>query len=221
MTPEEIISKQTWEILQDIKEESLAPEENGTIFYDTTRTVIAAGENSPTRERKWAIIRNLAREKAIEIVKEVSPDWRGEINGFYLKVLQPKFDEVYEKYKKASDLTSYLNNYQERMLKGDDSLPELYHIDDKEQAKQAPPIKHKGKMFETGGGGGYYNRSYPINPIKKQSASEIVNGFSSSNYAFVQMVVKGILSTSEFGTDGEVNYRLQSAPGQMLMQERM
>lgn len=80
--------------------------------------------------------------------------------------------------------------------------------------------KHKGQMFETGGGGGYYNRNHPINPPKKLSANEIVDGFSSSNYAFVLMVVKGILSASEFGTDGEVNYRLQSAPGQMLMQER-
>ncbi len=78
MTPEEIINKQTWEILQAIKEESLAPEEDGTFFYDTTRTVIAAGENSPTQERKWAIIRKLAREeKAIEIIKELVPDWRG------------------------------------------------------------------------------------------------------------------------------------------------
>lgn len=47
MTPGEIINKQTWEILQDIKEESLAPDEDGTFFYDTT-TVIVAGENSPT-----------------------------------------------------------------------------------------------------------------------------------------------------------------------------
>ena len=60
MTPEEIISKQTWEILQDIKEESLAPKEDGTFFYDTTKVVIVAGENSPTREREWAIIRKLA-----------------------------------------------------------------------------------------------------------------------------------------------------------------
>lgn len=221
MTPEEIINKQTWEILQDIKEESLAPEEDGTFFYDTTGTVIVAGEHSPSQERKIAIVHKLARDaKAIEIAKEIQPDWKGTRNGFYLKLIQPQFDEVYEKYKKACDLTSHLNDYQERMLKGDDNLPELYHIDDKEQAQEAISIKHKGRMFETGSGGGYYNRSHPIRPTKKQSANEIVDGFSSSNYAFVLMVSEGILSASEFGSDGEVNYQLQSAPGQLLMQER-
>src|SRR3989344_4823207 len=103
MTPEEIINKQTWKILQDFKEESLAPsEEDGTFFYDTTRTVIAAGENSPTQDRKWAIVRKLAKEKAIEVVKEIAPDWRGGRNGFYLKVLQDKFEEVYHYYQKLS-----------------------------------------------------------------------------------------------------------------------
>lgn len=224
MTPEEIINKQTWEILQDIKEESLAPEEDGTFFYDTTITVIAAGENSPTREREWRIVRKLAREeKAIEIVKEVLPDWRGTRNGFYLKVLQPQFDKVYNKYEKACDLTTYLNDYQEKAFKGDDNLPEFGQIkntDDKGKATPANPIKHKGGMFPTGSGGGYYNRNHPIRPMKKQSATEIVDGFSSSNYAFVLMVSEGVLSASEFGTDGEADYKLQSAPRQMLMQER-
>ncbi len=155
MTPEEIISKQTWEVLQNIKEESLVPEEDGTFFYDTTKTVIAAGENSPLRERKITIIRKLARdEKAIEIVKGIPPDWREGRNGFYLKVLQPQFDKVYKKYQKACDLTSYLNDYQEKILKGDDNLPKLYHINDKEQAQKAPSIKHNGSMSGTGSGGG-------------------------------------------------------------------
>lgn len=224
ITPEEIVNHQTWEILQDLREESLVPKDDGSFFYDTTRTVIVAGKNSPTRERKFAIVHKLARdEKAITIVEEVAPDWRGERNGFYLKLLQPQFEQVYDKYRKACDLTSHLNDYQERLMEGDDKLPEFNRVENNnnnEKVMPPTPIKHKGQMFETGGGGGYYNRNHPINPIKKLGASEIVDGFSSSNYPFVLMVSEGILTASEFGSAGEVNYRLQSAPGQLLMQER-
>lgn len=95
MTPEEIINKQIWEILQNIKEESLAPEEDGTFFYDTTITIIGVG-NSLTRERKWAIIHKLAREKVVEIIREINPDWRiteSEYNKFDTR-LKEKLDDL-------------------------------------------------------------------------------------------------------------------------------
>ena len=223
MTPEEIFNQRVWKILQDIKEESFAPNEDGTFFYDTTTIVIVAGKNSPTQERKIAIVHKLAREeKAVEIVEEIPPDWRGTRNGFYLKLIQPQFDEVYDKYRKTCDLTNYLNDYQERMLKGD-NLPEFSQvelIDNKEKTTPATPVKHKGQMFETGSGGGYYNRSHPIRPMKKQSASEIVDEFSPENYPFVLMVLKQIASLTEFSANNKVSYQLQSPHGQLLIQER-
>lgn len=160
ITPEEIVNHQTWEILQDLREESLVPKDDGSFFYDTTRTVIVAGKNSPTRERKFAIVHKLARdEKAITIVEEVAPDWRGERNGFYLKLLQPQFEQVYDKYRKACDLTSHLQEYQDSMIKGN-NLPEFGHLENKKQPQQSIRVKHKGQMFETGSGGGYYNRNH-------------------------------------------------------------
>jgi len=135
MTPEETVNLEIWEVLQDIKEESLVPEEDGTIFYDTTKTVIAAGHPSPTLERKWAIVHKLSREKALKIIREIEPSWVGGRNGFYLKVLQPKFNEVYKRYQQACDLQSHLNTVQAKVYdnlnskKGKDSdLPEFLHV---------------------------------------------------------------------------------------------
>jgi len=158
MTPGQKVNLETWDVLQKIKEESLVPDEDGIFFYNTTKTVIATGKPSPTRERKWAIVRKLARKNAIKIIEEIKPDWRGGRNGFYLKILEPKFGKTYEKYKIACDLTSYLNDYQEKMFKDYNNLPEFAQVEfvnDKKGARQVSPRKkHKGQMFPTGSGGG-------------------------------------------------------------------
>lgn len=98
MTPEQTVNLEIFDVLQHIKEESLVPEKNGSFFYDTTRTVIAAGSPNPTQERKWSVVRKFAREKALKIIKEIEPSWTGGRNGFYLKIIQPKFDQVYNHY---------------------------------------------------------------------------------------------------------------------------
>lgn len=219
MTPEEAASQYIWEVLKKIRQEIGLVGGGEAIEYQLSHVV---GAGIPSKDDEIKIIRKLAKDDAVKILEAHEPDWQGPRGWFKLEILQPKFGEVYEKYRKACDLTSYLNDYQEKMFKGE-NLPEFSQIElanDKEGTGQTAPIKHKGKMFETGSGGGYYNRSHPIRPIKKQSANEIIDGFSLSNYAFVLMVSEGILSASEFGSNGEVNYRLQSAPGQMLVQER-
>ncbi|MBI2019053.1 hypothetical protein HYS95_00095 [Candidatus Daviesbacteria bacterium] len=103
MTPEEKVKAEIWEVLQDLKEKSLLPDDDGAFFYDTTHTVIAAGEINLTLEEKWAVVKKLARDGVIEIVRAIEPDWRGGRNGFYLKVIQPTFEEIYEKYRIIND----------------------------------------------------------------------------------------------------------------------
>lgn len=51
-------------------------------------------------------------------------------------------------------------------------------------------------------------------------ALKIAGSFSSENYQFVLMVLKEIISLSEFSSDGKVHYQLQSPPGQTLIKER-
>lgn len=101
MTPEERVNQEVWWVLQRIKEEGLIAGDK-IFFYDTTTSLIAPGV--PTRDRERAIIQNkLAQEeRAIKITRESAPDWRGTVSGFYLKILQPKFDEVYSYYQGLS-----------------------------------------------------------------------------------------------------------------------
>ncbi len=225
MTPEERVNQEIWWVLQRIKEENLVAGDGNTFFYDTTSSLIAPGVPNRGRERKIIQNKLAQEEKAIKIIKEIEPSWTGGKNGFYLKVLQPKFDEVYKKYQKACDLQSYLNNYQQKVFKEEKKLPkfsQVENIDNKEKTTLASSIrKHKGRMFERGSGGGYYNRSHPIRPKEKLSANEIVDGFSSSNYRFVLTVIEKIASLAEFSLDRTVHYQLQSPPGQLLIQERM
>jgi len=215
MTPTEKFNQQVWEILQRIKEDYIASETGKPIEYEFPRV---QGVGIIPKKRRKDIFYKLQEWKAIKIINESLVGNSTPLLEF--QVLQPKFDETYKKFQKACDLTTYLSEYQKSTLKGNDNLPEFNRLGDKKQTRHTPSTKHKGQMFETGSGGGYYNRNHPVRPHKRQSANEIVDGFSSSNYAFVLMVSGGILSASEFGSDGEVNYRLQSVPGQMLMQER-
>lgn len=220
MTPEEKFNQEVWWVLQKIKGQILATVTGKPIRYEVVK-LIASGIPSQTQQKD--IIHKLQEWEAVKIVYETDPSGGGVSRYLFdLKILDLKFDQVYKKYQKACDLTSYLNDYQERMLKGD-NLPEfsqIERIDNKEKATPATPIKHKGQMFETGSGGGYYNRSHPIRPMKKQSASEIVDEFSPENYPFVLMVLKKVASLTEFSTDNEVYYKLQSPFGQAIMQER-
>ncbi len=352
MTPEEIVGLETWEILKDIKEESLLPEENGSFFYDTTRTIIVAGGPNPTQERKWAVVRKLARdEKAIEIVKEIFPDWRADRNGFLLRILRPNFDEIYEKYRKACDPNAYLNDYQQRLIDrpDGDNLPQFSRVetpDDTEIDKWLAdkdrwvlekiwqvtfvlnsewqlrdqntfkiPIEkfvkdwvdnegeleailtnlHNRKIIEVSRKLGetpptndpnkpqgsicvtindqpeiirredtqikifekkfiYLHdilkrivstkKNKPVSTkkvLKKQiaeqalrptnftprstlpvkiSAEEVIKNFSPQNYPFVLMVISGILSLTDFRSDGKIAYQLQSPHGQQLINER-
>jgi len=106
MTPEETINHEVWKVLQRLKEESLVAEDDGSFFYDITHTVIAAGEVNLTRERKRAIVRNILcrQENALGIIREVGSS--GGRFGFYLRLVHPKFDEVYRLYESGIDYQS-------------------------------------------------------------------------------------------------------------------
>jgi hypothetical protein len=56
----------------------------------------------------------------------------------------------------------------------------------------------------------------PVNP----SAEKIFKSFSPHNYSFILKIISGILSLTDFSSDGKVHYKLQSPPGQLLINER-
>jgi len=56
----------------------------------------------------------------------------------------------------------------------------------------------------------------PVNP----SAKRVFQSFSPQNHKFVLKIIKSILSLTDFSPDGKIQYKLQSTPGQLLINEK-
>lgn len=113
MTPEERFAEYVMWVLNGIKEESLATLEGEPIEYNYSH-VGAAGVPSNDTEEK--ILYKLQEWKAIKITDliDTTSDFEGR---FYLEILQPKFDETYNQYKKlASPATRIVNGFSSENL---------------------------------------------------------------------------------------------------------
>jgi hypothetical protein len=93
MTPEEILNKQIWEILQDIKEEYLITEK---LQYVRFRTPHVVGVGIIPPDRKVAILRKLDEWKAIKIKGQ-------DAYGYLLSINDQEFNELYNKYAKINN----------------------------------------------------------------------------------------------------------------------
>lgn len=130
MTPEERFNQQVWEILQDLKEEYLAA---GELIRYKKPSVIGAG--IIPWKRKVNILKRLQEWGALKIILKRSKsqdygfgfEWEN-ISVLDIKVIQPQFDKVYKKFKKACDVTSYLNDFQDKVLSNTEK-PKFSHVD--------------------------------------------------------------------------------------------
>ncbi len=78
-------------------------------------------------------------------------------------------------------------------------------------------IQQEPEYFE------FTGKKPPTETIQEQKtgqAEKIANEFTPENYPFVLMVLKRVASLTEFSTDNEINYKLQSPFGQAIIQER-
>lgn len=100
MTPEEKFNKQVWEILQEIKEEILATEQNKPVKYLFGNV---AGAGIIPRDRQENIIKKLQELGALKI--RVNPwEYPSSTDSIlYLEIFEPKFSEVYKKYQELLD----------------------------------------------------------------------------------------------------------------------
>lgn len=135
-TPEEKFNQQVWEILQNIKEEILATEKGKPVKYRFGHFV---GVGIIPKERKKNILYKLQELGAIRIRENPFELPYSTEDIFYLDIKQPKFDEIYEKFRKACDVSSYLNDYQQKVFQGNTKLPKFSQLDTtvKEKVKQA------------------------------------------------------------------------------------
>lgn len=106
MTPEERIAEYFIWVLDNIIEESLVTLEGEAIEYEFSRI---AGSGIPSKDTEEKILLKLLELKAISIPDRIDPssDYQGM---FYLKIIEPKFTEIYNKYKKLTSRGSKLAN---------------------------------------------------------------------------------------------------------------
>lgn len=155
LTSDDRLNEEILWVLERIKKESLITSKSKPIKYEYSHIAAAGVPNRDTEEK---IIHKLQEWQIIKITNYREPDWRSDYPGrFELEVIQPKFDQTLEIFKKGND-----------------------------------------------------------------KADKIVKHLSEENIPFVLMVLKQIKKLSDFMTDNEVHYKLQS-PSQSseLILERM
>lgn len=135
MTTEERVNEYYWWVLKGIKEELETTPSNKPIRYELSHV---AGAGVPNNEMEGNIVRKLEELKTIRILNEFprEPGYSRHTT-FELVVLQPEFDEIYEKYRKACDPQGYLNTYQDKVsenLKNKQNVklgvPEFLHVEE-------------------------------------------------------------------------------------------
>lgn len=123
--PEEKFNQQVWIVLQNIKEAWLATVSGRPVKYRVPN-IIAKG--AVPKHRIIEIIYKLEEWGTLRVQRNEQGTRIGKSDLFYLVINQPKFNEVYEKYKKSCDLNSYLDDYQQGLYKGEKNLPEFSEL---------------------------------------------------------------------------------------------
>lgn len=124
MTPEEEFNQEVWHVLQRIRKAELATV-GKNIEYKFPHFV---GVGIIPKEKQKKILYKLQEWKALKIREN---PWEPPVSTpdtFHLNLLQPKFNETYEKFEKACDVTSYLNDFQDKALRNTEE-PKFSQVD--------------------------------------------------------------------------------------------
>ena len=113
LTPEEKFNQTIWWVLKEIKKEGLATRKDHYICFEFQSSQGSNSNSVPSKEDQKRAIRLLENKGIIKIKKNkyASPftiDIIAQIDnikpiGYLLEILQPKFDEVYKKFRKLTE----------------------------------------------------------------------------------------------------------------------
>ena len=113
LTPEEKFNQTIWWVLKEIKKEGLATRKDHYICFEFQSSQGSNSNSVPSKEDQKRAIRLLESKGIIKIKKNkyASPftiDIIAQIDnikpiGYLLEILQPKFDEVYKKFRKLTE----------------------------------------------------------------------------------------------------------------------
>ncbi len=108
---EERIDLETWEVLQQIKQDFILTPEDQYVPYEVVDR--EANKQYPSKDNQIKIIEKLEHQKIVEVKKRyyltLSIVWQGrKPQGFVLNIIEDKFNEIFEAYgKKYSDHEAY------------------------------------------------------------------------------------------------------------------
>lgn len=125
-SPEETFNRQVWEILQQIKEEILVTRTDEPVMFRHTQTV---GKNLIPRQRRENIIKKLEEWGVLRIRENPFEYPYSTEDYLYLDIYSDTFQTVYDKYQKACDLQTYLNEYQRQVYEGSEAPSQFQTLD--------------------------------------------------------------------------------------------
>lgn len=127
MTPEEEFNQEVWQVMQKARKAELATV-GKHIEYKFPHFV---GVGIISKERQKKILYKLQDWGALKIRENPWEPPESTPDTFYLNLIQPRFNETYERLQKACDIKSYLNNYQEKAFKNE-NLPKFSKVGQEE-----------------------------------------------------------------------------------------
>ena len=139
MTPEEKFNRDVWWVLQQLEYLRISSRKGGnTTFIITVRPII--GDDTLPPQNQENVLLKAEEWGAIKITdQEVRQDTYGKDFIYTLEFRQPKFNELYKKYRNACDINSYANVCQDIDVNNltehkNQRLPEFYHVEPPSQS---------------------------------------------------------------------------------------
>lgn len=146
MTPEEKFNQEVWWILQQLKYLKISSRGELVKFVIKIRP-IPESDALPVDAQEKALLK-VEEFGGIKIIEEKTGDyWYGKDYIFIIKFLEPKFDEIYETYKRSCDVNAWANANQEKNTQNlksgkniDEGVPEFLEVEKNLQLSTVQPI---------------------------------------------------------------------------------
>src|SRR3989344_8035312 len=108
MTPEEKFNSEMWEVLQKIRYISISAREGEALEWVMQARPIMSMPPIGVRQRMLLKIEEFGGIKIID--EKVTNDTYGRDFIYTFKLLQPKFNEIYEEYEKKNNLSQQISD---------------------------------------------------------------------------------------------------------------
>lgn len=198
MTPEEILHKQIWEILQDIKEEILVTNKGDPVKYRIPNII---GVGIIPSDRKKKILHKLEEQGVLKIHRNSNGARIGTNDLFYFYINEQKFSEFYNKYN-PNDTALKIEKNQDQ--KREEEPLDVIIADLEAKYEDTLQEKSEGNFYLKLADYGKYvidhqQIHFAINPLYQQSQRDVVD-YKKASDVFMdkwKTLAKDLVETAE------------------------